>query len=172
MPQTEHLSPSAKVPPLSTEEIDDAAFRASDLAWSVVLDEFTKQQEEAGLTYKALGDRICRSKSQVQRWLSSPFSMNIRSLGLLAEGLGVDLEIDLKKRSKPDPFLNYSHPAEQAKAIYYQMKLIDDVLSPSNQVRTIAITTNQPSKILTVSAKNSPENTSSRRSFEWETAIG
>jgi transcriptional regulator with XRE-family HTH domain len=115
MSHTELNGLTSEAAALTPEEIDDAAFRARDLAWAVILDEFIRQQEERGLTYKALGDRIRRSKSQIQRWLSSPFSMNIRSLGLLAEGLDVDLVIDVKDRSITDQSRNYMHPMEEAK---------------------------------------------------------
>lgn len=106
----------SSLPALSEEELNDAAFRAQDLGWAVLLDAFTHRQENEGLTYKALGDRIGRSKQQVQRWLSSPFGMSTRTLGLLAEGLDMDLDIVLEPRLEPDARSNYMHPAERAKS--------------------------------------------------------
>lgn len=112
----EIVAPLTSLPALTEDELNDAAFRAQDLGWAVLLAAFTKRQEAEGLTYKALGERIGRSKQQVQRWLSSPFGMSTRTLGLLAEGLDMDLGIVLEPRTEQDPRSNYMHPSERAKS--------------------------------------------------------
>ncbi|HEX8578492.1 MAG TPA: hypothetical protein VF655_02720, partial [Allosphingosinicella sp.] len=62
-------------------------------------------------TYEKLGARIKRSKSHVQRWLSSPFNMSLKSLGLLAEALDAELVITLEPRSAKQT--SCGHPGER-----------------------------------------------------------
>jgi hypothetical protein len=124
----------AKLPALSREEQDDAAFRAQDLAWAAVVDAFIQRQENEELTYKGLGDRIERSKSQVQRWLSSAYGMNIRSLGLLAEGLNSDLVIELHPRTDAAVGRNHLHPFQQARSELRNHIRVEDL---ANQARKL-----------------------------------
>jgi transcriptional regulator with XRE-family HTH domain len=177
MSKTEVVGASMRTAPLTLDELDDAGFRARDLAWSVVLDEFTKQHEEIGLTYKALGDRIGRSKSQVQRWLASPFNMSIRSLGLLAEGLDVELLIELKDRSAPQSRANYLHPAEEAKASFHHLHRVNQMFTSrldlfgasSDQdggFRVISVTPTERTGTGHAVEVDAP------RSLAWETALG
>lgn len=100
----------AELPQLDDDERDDAAFRARDRAWAALVNLFDEYSRSQGLTYEALGKRVKRSKSQVQRWLSSPFGMNIKSLGLLAEGLDADLIIEVTPRQASSPRANHKHP--------------------------------------------------------------
>lgn len=114
----EQLSlPIAGLPPLTDEERDDAAFRGKDRAWSAVAELFDHYRRTECLTYSALGQRISKSRSQVQRWISSPFGMNISSLGLLAEGLNADLDIRLTPRVPVCWSTNHHHPREAAKSM-------------------------------------------------------
>ena len=101
---------------LDDDERDDAEFRARDRAWSALVHLFDHYQRTENLNYETLGRRIKRSRSQVQRWLHSAFNMNLRSLGLLAEGLDAELVIDVRPRTKSQLGLNYCHPAESARA--------------------------------------------------------
>jgi hypothetical protein len=102
------------LPPLTLEERDDASFRARDLGWSVLVDLFERYSQTESLSYQRLGDRIKRSRSHVQRWLSSPFNLSLGSLGLLAEGLNADLVIRLEPRSARSARSNYCHPSDAA----------------------------------------------------------
>jgi transcriptional regulator with XRE-family HTH domain len=103
----------ASLPVLSEEQRDDAALRAQDLAWSSLAGLFDDYAHSQKLTYEKLGARIRRSKSHVQRWLSSPFNMSLRSLGLLAEALDAELVIRLEPRGQRAARKSYKHPAEQ-----------------------------------------------------------
>jgi transcriptional regulator with XRE-family HTH domain len=107
----------ADLPPLDEDQEDDACFRARDRAWSALVDRFTAYQHSQNLNYEQLGRRIGRTRSQVQRWLRSSFNMNLRSLGLLAEGLDADLIIDLAPRHQDNGQRNYCHPAEAARSL-------------------------------------------------------
>jgi hypothetical protein len=113
-----NVIPLQEVAPLNADEISDAAFRGRDLAWAAAVDAFVQREETEGLTYQALGDRIGKSRSQVHRWLSSPFNMNIGSLGLLAEGLNSDLQIHLVPKCRHDGSTNHSHPSEAARCVW------------------------------------------------------
>ena len=104
----------ADLPALTEDELDDATFRGRDRAW-VALAGLFDELAEGGLTYKALGDRLQRSKSQVQRWLACPQNMTLQSMSLLAEGLDADLTISLRRRLV-EAIANQCHPAEAAKA--------------------------------------------------------
>lgn len=104
------------LPVLSEAERDDAVFRARDLGWAALVRLFEQHVDQEKLSYQKLGDRIKRSRSHVQRWLSSPFNLSIGSLGLLAEGLNADLRITLEPRTM-DAFKNYCHPSEAAKGV-------------------------------------------------------
>jgi len=112
-----NVLPLIEAPSLNSDELEDAKFRARDRAWSAVVTEFLSREEREGLTYKRLGDRIGKSRSQVQRWLSSAFNMNIGSLGLLAEGLNSELEINLVPRCREGQRHNFCHPIESAHAL-------------------------------------------------------
>ncbi|HEY7809349.1 MAG TPA: hypothetical protein VIA98_03105 [Allosphingosinicella sp.] len=101
----------AHLPVLSEEQRDDAALRAQDLAWSLLAGLFDQYAATQKLTYEKLGARIKRSKSHVQRWLSSPFNMSLKSLGLLAEALDAELVITLEPRSAKRT--SCGHPAER-----------------------------------------------------------
>lgn len=100
------------LPALDREEIADASFRARDRAWVAIAGEFEDRSENENLTYQTLAKRIGRSKAQVHRWLDSSCNMTLRSLGLLAEGLDVNLDILVSKRGRP--LTNQCHPSESA----------------------------------------------------------
>lgn len=106
----------SQLPPLDIDEREDAEFRARDRAWSTLIGLFDHYQRTEQLSYEKLGKRIKRSRSQVQRWLSSAFNMNLRSVGLLAEGLNADLIIEVRPRRLSAHGTNYCHPAEAAQA--------------------------------------------------------
>ena len=103
----------AQLPPLGDEARDDASYRAQDRAWSVLVSLFDHYNRTENLSYEALGRRIKRSRSQIQRWLSSSFNMNMGSFGLLAEGLDADVIIDVRPRSQADR--ETRHPREAAR---------------------------------------------------------
>lgn len=104
------------LPPLDEDERDDAEFRAKDRAWAALIEVFEDRKARDGLNYQILGDRIFRSRKQVQRWLSSSGNMTLGSIGLLAEGMDADLFIDVVKRVAVKPFTNHVHPSEVARA--------------------------------------------------------
>lgn len=104
----------AELPKLTIEEAGDASFRLRDRLWASVGDLFDAKAEEEGLTFAAVGRRIGRSRSQVQRWLASPTNMTSASAGLLAEGLDAEFVIHLEPRSERGPS-NYIHPCEDAR---------------------------------------------------------
>lgn len=110
------LQKIADLPVLDDDAREDAEFRARDRAWSALIRVFDQHQRSEQLSYEKLGRRIGRSRSQVQRWLSSAFNMNLRSIGLLAEGLNADLVIEVRPRAPATPGANYCHPAEAAHA--------------------------------------------------------
>lgn len=110
----------AELPPLDDDERDDACYRGRDRAWATLVRLFDQYNREQGLTYEALGKRIRRSRSQVQRWLSSSFNMNLKSLGLLAEGLDAELIIEVRARVHDEDRGNYCHPQEAARALVAQ----------------------------------------------------
>ena len=88
----------AEMPELSQDDLTDAGFRARDRAWAALADLIDQLREEEGITYKKLGHRIGKKKSQVHKWLNSPCNVTLYSLGLLAEGMDADLNIDLSRR--------------------------------------------------------------------------
>ncbi|WP_257554167.1 hypothetical protein [Sphingobium sp. CFD-2] len=106
----------ACLPALEEDELDDAEFRAKDRAWAALVHVYEDRKECDGLNYQILGDRIGRSRKQVQRWLSSSMNMTLRSIGLLAEGMDADLDIQVRKRLACDPRANYVHPSEAARS--------------------------------------------------------
>lgn len=106
----------AELPPLDEDQRDDACYRGRDRAWSGLVSLYDHYNRSQGLTYEALGKRIKRSRSQVQRWLSSSYNMNLKSLGLLAEGMDADLMIEVKPRGSSTYETNYCHPREAARA--------------------------------------------------------
>jgi hypothetical protein len=106
----------ACLPALEEDELDDAEFRAKDRAWAALVNVYEERKEADGLNYQVLGDRIGRSRKQVQRWLSSSMNMTLRSIGLLAEGMDADLDIKVSKRLPCDPRTNYVHPSEAARS--------------------------------------------------------
>lgn len=106
----------ADLPSLDEDERDDACYRGRDRAWSSLVALYDHYSRTQNLTYEALGRRIKRSRSQVQRWLSSSFNMNLKSLGLLAEGMDADLVIDVRPRACSTYETNYCHPREAARA--------------------------------------------------------
>jgi len=113
--QTEFQLPLfSSLPPLDEDELDDAEFRAKDRAWSALVAVFEDRKDCDGLNYQILGDRIGRSRKQVQRWLSSSVNMTLRSIGLLAEGMDADLDIRVQKRTHCDSRVNHVHPSEAA----------------------------------------------------------
>lgn len=120
----------ADLPPLDEDDRDDACFRAQDRAWSTLARLFDHYSREEGLTYEALGKRIKRSKSQVQRWLSSSFNMNLKSLGLLAEGLDADLVIEVHARVGTNERSNYCHPQEAAQTLLAQREFAMAATNP------------------------------------------
>lgn len=108
----------SELPALTQDEREVAAFRARDLLWAVIGDLFDRRQEEEGLTFAALGRRIGRSRTQVQKWLSSPHNMTMQSAGLLAEGLCADLMVQVEPRVHVAIHgYNHCHPADAAKAL-------------------------------------------------------
>lgn len=106
----------ANMPPLDLESRDDACFRARDRAWIALVETFDHYHRNEGLTYESLGRRIKRTRAQVQRWLANPFNMNLKSLGLLAEGMDADLIIKVVPRQVLGAQGNYCHPREAARA--------------------------------------------------------
>jgi hypothetical protein len=107
----------SNLPRLDEEERDDACYRGQDRAWSSLVGLYDYHRTTEGLTYEKLGWRIKRSRSQVQRWLTSSYNMGLKSFGLLAEGLNADVVIDVVPRSAPSDVCNYCHPREAARAI-------------------------------------------------------
>ena len=105
----------ANLPALDEDEQEDACFRARDRAWAALAGLFQHYRETEGFNYRQLGDRIGRRRAQVQRWLSSPFNMNLQSIGLLAEGMNADLRIEVVPRVTVVG-TNQCHPSEEAKA--------------------------------------------------------
>lgn len=104
----------ADLPPLTADQSGDASFRLRDRLWATVGDLFDAKVEDEGLTIAAVGRRIGRSRSQVQRWLASPTNMTSASAGLLAEGLDADFVIHLEPRTNVHS-CNYIHPCEDAR---------------------------------------------------------
>lgn len=104
----------ADLPPLTADERDDAAFRAKDLGWAALVRVYDEVSATQPMSYQKLGARIRRSRSHVQRWLSSPFNLSLSSLGLLAEGLNADLMISLRPRTGAGILTNFCHPSEAA----------------------------------------------------------
>lgn len=123
--------PIAELPPLDEEERLDAAFRGKDLGWSAIARLFDHYRRTENLTYSALGERIHRPRSQVQRWIASPFGMNLSTLGILAEGLNADLRIEVVPRTKSVFGANYCHPREAAKSIKLQHLYLTEASSPT-----------------------------------------
>jgi len=109
------IIPLSDITPLTCDEVDDASVRGLDRMWAALVAVYHHRAATEGLTYKKLGDRIGRSRSQVQRWFSSPFNLNAKSFGLLAEGLNADMKIDLKPRRHPLHGENEIHPCEEAR---------------------------------------------------------
>lgn len=110
------LTPNlAQLPALDDDAREDAMFRAADRHWialGLLFDRYAKEQD---LTYAALGKRIKRSRSQVQRWLQSPANMTLASAGLLAEGLDAYLEVSVIPRGPIETNVrNYAHPCVRA----------------------------------------------------------
>lgn len=101
---------------LDPEMLCDASFAAKDAAWVAVAELFDEKAERGEITYKALADRICRSKSQVHKWLNSSSNVTLKSLGLLAAGLNADVEIKLTPHVETSWKANRCHPAEAAAA--------------------------------------------------------
>ena len=124
------------LPALTLDEQDDAAFRARDRAWAAVVGLFDQYAVSQGLTYKSLGDRIGRKRSQVQRWLGSAFNINTASLGLLAEGLNADIIIELRPRVAKHWSDNKCHPSEEARAFVDQVVFQDISASVSTWANT------------------------------------
>lgn len=112
----EQLSLFTLLPILDEDERDDAEFRAKDRAWAALIDVFEDRKQDDGLNYQILGNRIGRSRKQVQRWLSSSVNMTLSSVGLLAEGMDADLLIDIRKRQLGPHLPNHVHPSEAARA--------------------------------------------------------
>ena len=112
---TETETKIAELPPLDEDQLDLACVRGPDRSWATLVKLFDRYHREQGLTYEALGKRIKRSRSHVQRWLAAPFNMSLKSLGLLAEGLDADLVIEVRPRVPEIRGTNYAHPSERAK---------------------------------------------------------
>lgn len=110
------IIPIGNLQQLDEEARDDACYRARDRAWSALVILYEQYYRTQKLSYEALGRRINRSRSQVQRWLSSSYNMNLTSLGLLAEGLDADLIIEVRPRLPLCAALPRCHPREAAKA--------------------------------------------------------
>ena len=110
------LSLFASLPALDEDELEDAEFRAKDRAWAALIEVYEDRKSSDGLNYKLLGDRIGRSRKQVQRWLSSSVNMTLGSIGLLAEGMDADLDIRIYKRVHEHAQVNFAHPSEVAYA--------------------------------------------------------
>lgn len=102
----------SSLPTLTHEEIEDARFRARDRAWATIAGLFEDLSDTEDLTYEALATRIGRKKSQVHRWLDSSCNMTLQSVGLLAEGLNVDLVFLAQPRERVRS--NSCHPSESA----------------------------------------------------------
>lgn len=107
----------ADLPVLDDDERDDACFRGRDRAWSALVGLYDHYHRSQGLSYEKLAKRISRTRSQVQRWLSSPFNMNLKSFGLLAEGLDADLVIEVVPRLPERQGSNQCHPRDEAYAL-------------------------------------------------------
>ena len=107
----------ADLPRLDEDARDDACYRGQDRAWSSLVALYSHYRDTEGLSYEKLGWRIKRSRSQVQRWLASSFNMNLKSFGLLAEGLNADVLLDVVPRCAAIPATNYCHPREAARAL-------------------------------------------------------
>lgn len=104
------------LPHLDLDELEDAEFRGKDLGWASLVAVYEDRKENDALNYEKLGKRIKRSRAQVQRWLSSPVNLTLRTLGLLAEGMDADLSINVTKRIPCPVSANYCHPSEAAAA--------------------------------------------------------
>lgn len=108
---TEHLPPPSSNM-LTEDQRDIAAARARDRLWRAVRLYFDDQHADHGLSFAELGRRIGRTRSQVQRWLSSPASMTPASAGLICEGLDAELKISVQPRAKVRDGSNHVHPGE------------------------------------------------------------
>jgi hypothetical protein len=113
----EKLPALSGLPALSELELEDASFRAQDRGWAAVVDLYQRREEAEGITYQSLATRVGRKRQQIQRWLTSAFNMNMRSLGLLAEGLNSDVVITLIPRGPEALGRNYIHPSERARIV-------------------------------------------------------
>jgi transcriptional regulator with XRE-family HTH domain len=127
----------ASLMPLTDDERDDAEFRAKDRAWAALVERFEERRENEGLNYRQLGDRIGRSRKQVQRWLGSSFNMTLQSLGLLAEALDADLKITVTPRRQSDVRVNYTHPSEDARAFVKINLLTTPLQTPTTASPTV-----------------------------------
>lgn len=141
----------AQLPVLDEEARDDACYRAQDRAWSALVSLFDHYNRAENLSYEALGKRISRSRSQVQRWLGSSFNMNLKSLGLLAEGLDADLSIEVKPRQAAAEAA-YCHPREAARV---RAKVLADVrTSAAHKVSVVSQAPRTTSSSIEMSANN------------------
>lgn len=113
MIEYQHLLPFSSLPDLTEDEIDDAEFRGRDAAWAALVRALEIRREKGDVSYEALGERIGRSRSQVQRWLAEPANMTIMSLSLLAEALDSDLIISVEPRMPVAVCVNYCHPSNR-----------------------------------------------------------
>lgn len=111
------LADVKELPPLDLDQAEDASFRAKDLAWAALVELFEERKAHDKISYQSLGERIGRSRKQVQRWLRTSMNMNLASFGLLAEGLDSDIEIKLIPRADEVPAArrNAAHPSERAR---------------------------------------------------------
>ena len=145
----------ADLPALSEEEQKLAAFRARDVLWALIGDLFDRYREEELLTFAALGRRVGRSRSQVQRWLSSPNNLTLQSAGLLAEGLDADFCMTIQPRVEEKFGNNYSHPCETAAATLVKTT-VNAIPSPVNLGS------------LTTAATSAPSDSIAKTGYTWQ----
>lgn len=118
--------------PLEEDEIEDAEFRGKDRAWSSLVKLFEERRVSEGLTFEQLGRRIGKPKTQVHRWMSSPFKMTLRAYGLLAEGLNGEIFIDVCARRSQIDGCNHFHPSERARAITIWTRTVTSTTASKN----------------------------------------
>lgn len=84
---------------LPEEDLEDAEFRGKDLAWSQLVKFFNLKKERDGFTQRELAAKVGITEARVSQMLKAPFNMTLQTLGVLAEGMDLDLNIVLKERS-------------------------------------------------------------------------
>ena len=78
--------------------------RLRNRLFSLVLEEYAKQNKDAGLTQKALAARIGKGTDQVCRWLAAPGNWTIDTLSDLLLGIsGSELALSISHLSEKSP---------------------------------------------------------------------